>query len=316
MATREQLAQQVKSKIGLQLEQPTPLTSEDLSSDKAGREFILLGGKDGVGKTSALMSIAMAVDGKLDVGDIECCVPIINPDAKVYVLDTEHKFSSVFHQFGSSAPSNVIYYYCQTMDELLSSFECVLRDIHSGDWIMVESAARIWEHAQDLAYREVSGLSKSEYLSKLRSQGSVDGKKGPIPQPDNFWNIAKTAHDGEFLQVLVARDDINVAMTTIVVRPPREAPNRKENIDRKEMRVEFGLDAGLGGTPTLPYQPETLILLDRVRGDVKASVLRDNNSVLDDGRVEFSVPGKKSFAVEWMRNCRFIASVDETTATE
>jgi hypothetical protein len=239
---------------------------------------------------------------------MECCIPIINPDAKVFVLDTEHKFASVFRQFGSSAPNNIVYYYCQTMDELLSSFGYVMWDIRSGDWIMVESAARIWEHAQDLAYREVSGMSKSEYLSKLRSQGAVDGKKGPIPQPDNFWNIAKTAHDGEFLQVLVARDDINVAMTTIIVRPPREAPNRKENVDRKELRVEFGLDAGLGGTPTLPYQPETLILLDRVHGDVKASVLRDNNSVLDDGRVDFGVPGKRSFAPEWMRNCRFVSN--------
>ena len=288
--------------------QPVPLTSKDLLAVSRGREFILIGGKDGVGKTSALMSIAMMVSGKVDAEDMEVCIPIINPGAKVYVLDTEHKFASVYRQFGSSAPDNIVYYYCQKMDELLSAFSNVLRDVRPGDWIMAESAARIWEHAQDMAYREVSGLSKSEYLSKLREEGSVGGKKGPIPQPDNFWNIAKTAHDGEFLQVLVARDDINVVMTTIVVRPPRDAPNRKENIDRKELRAEFGLDAGLGGTPTLPYQPETLVLLDRVRGSVQASVLRDNNSVLDDGRVEFAVPGKKSFGPELMRNCRFVSA--------
>lgn len=294
-----------------QTDSPVPLTSSDLSAGAKGREFILIGGKDGVGKTCALMSIAMAVNGKLDVGDIECCVPIINPSAKVFVLDTEHKFASVYRQFGSSAPDNIIYYYCQTMDALLSASEKVWQDIKPGDWVMPESMARIWEHAQDLAYREISGMSKSEYLTKLREHGEVGGKKGPIPQPDNFWNIAKTAHDGEFLQVLVARDDINVVMTTIIVRPPREAPNRKENIDRKELRMEFGLDAGLGGTPTLPYQPETLVLLDRVRGEVKASVLRDNNSVLDDGRVEFWLPGKKSFGPAWMRNCRFVACESE-----
>ena len=171
---------------------------------------------------------------------------------------------------------------------------------------MPESMARIWEHSQDIAYREISGMSKSIYLTKLREQGEVAGRKGPVPQPDNFWNIAKTAHDGEFLQVLVARDDINVAMTTILTKPPRDAPNRKENVDRKALRVEFGLDAGLGGTPTLPYQPETLVLLDRLRGDVRASVVRDNNSVLDNGRVDFWVPGKKDFGPEWMRNCRFV----------
>ena len=290
---------------------PVPLTSSELRSIDAGREFILIGGKDGVGKTSALMSIAMVVNGKVSSEYIEGCLPFINPSATVYVLDTEHKFASVFRLFGSDAPDNIVYYYCQTMDELLSSFDAVVRDIKPGDWIMPESMARIWEHSQDFAYREISGMSKSEYLAKRREEGSVGGKKGPIPQPDNFWNIAKTAHDGEFLQVLVARDDINVAMTTILNRPPREAPNRKENIDRKELRMEFGIDSGLGGTPTLPYQPETLVLLDRVRGVVRASVLRDNNSVLDDGRIEFEVPDRKSFGPEWMNNCRFVGDDED-----
>ena len=284
---------------------PVPLTSSDLLATDAGREFILIGGKDGVGKTSALISIAMVVNGKTD--DLTGCV-IFNPSAKVYVLDTEHKFASVYRQFGANAPDNIIYYYCQTMDELLSAFGKVLQDIRPGDWIMVESMARVWEQVQDLAYREVSGLSKAEFLAKRRA---AEGKKGsPIPQPDHFWNIAKSAHDAEFLQVLVARDDINVAMTTVLTRPPRETPNRSENVDRKELRMEFGIDSGLGGTPTLPYQPETLVILDRVRGDVKASVLRDNNSALDNGRVDFWVPTKKSFGLEWMRNCRVAPEED------
>ena len=282
-----------------QTDQPVPLTPSDLLAEDAGREFILIGGKDGVGKTSALISIAMVVNGKVD--DLDGCV-IFNPGAKVYVLDTEHKFASVYRQFGNSAPDNIVYYYCQSMDAFLAAFERVMRDVRPGDWVMVESAARLWEHSQDLAYREVSGLSKAEFLAKRRAEAG--GKGSPIPQPEHFWNIAKNAHDGMFLSTLVARDDLNVAMTTIIVRPPREAPNRKENIDRKELRVEFGLDAGLGGTPTLPYQPETLVLLDRVRGSVHASVLRDNNSMLDNGRVEFPVEGKKDFGLAWMRNCR------------
>ena len=111
--------------------------------------------------------------------------------------------------------------------------------------------------------------------------------------------------------MLVARDDLNVAVTTIVTKPPREAPNRSENVDRKALRMEFGLDAGLGGAPTLPYQPETLVLLDRIRGDVKASVIRDNNSVLDNGRVDFWVSSKKDFGLAWMRNCRVVAEEEE-----
>src|SRR3990170_2419120 len=224
------------------------------------------------------------------------------PTAKPMTKATHQPVPLTSSDLLATDADNIVYYYCQTMDELLAAFGKVIQDIRPGDWIMVESMARIWEHTQDLAYREVTGLSKAEFLAKRRS---AEGKKGsPIPQPDHFWNIAKSAHDAEFLQVLVSRDDINVAMTTIMTRPPREAPNRSENIDRKELRMEFGIDSGLGGAPTLPYQPETLVLLDRVRGDVKASVLRDNNSALDNGRVDFWVPTKKSFGLEWMRNCR------------
>jgi len=285
--------------------QPVPLTAHDLLATGVGREFLLIGGKDGVGKTSALVSIAMVVNGKVD--DLEeGCVRYIDPSAKVYVLDTEHKYASVFRQFGRNTPENVVYYYCQNMESFLAAFDRVMRDVRPGDWVHVESAARLWEHSQDLAYREVSGLSKAEYLARRRAERAADKNKAtsPIPQPDDFWKIAKNAHDGMFLSALVARDDINVAMTTIIVKPPRDAPNRKENVDRKEIRLEYGLDAGLGGTPTLPYQPETLVLLDRDHGVVRAKVLRDNNSALDDGRVDFVVEDKKDFGPAWMRNCR------------
>lgn len=280
-----------------QTEAPIPLTSRDLLATDRGREFVLIGGKDGVGKTSALISIAMVVAGLVD--DLTDCV-IFNPAATVYVLDTEHKFASIYRQFGSQAPQNIVYYYCAGMDELLAAFDAVLAAIKPGDWIFVDSMARVWEGSQDLGYREIAGLSKAAFLAKRRESG----KGGPIPQPDNFWSIVKSAHDRHFLNVLIARDDINVAMTTILVRPPREAPNRRENADRKELRAEFGIDAGLGGAPTLPYQPETLILLDRSRRSVSAIVLRDNNSTLDDPSIEFEVATKKDFGIAWMRNCR------------
>src|SRR4030065_573099 len=109
--------------------QPVPLTSSDLLATDAGREFILIGGKDGVGKTSALVSIAMVVNGKVD--DLDGCF-IFNPGAKVYVIDTEHKFVSVYRQFGANAPDNIVYYYCQTMDELLSAFGKVMQEASPG----------------------------------------------------------------------------------------------------------------------------------------------------------------------------------------
>jgi hypothetical protein len=98
------MIQPVKPKTNDEEYYPVPLTSTDLLTTEAGREFILIGGKDGVGKTSALISIAMVVNGKVD--NLDGCV-IFNPAAKVYVLDTEHKFASVYRQFGANAPDNI-----------------------------------------------------------------------------------------------------------------------------------------------------------------------------------------------------------------
>lgn len=285
---------------------PIPLTSDQLLAEgEKGREFIILAGKDGVGKTSALIAIARVVAGIVDdPGQYERWV---NPDAQFFILDTENKVRTIYAKFGIHAPPNVIYYYCKDMDALLSALQDVWGRKQPGDWVAVDSMARTWEFSQDLGYEALTGLNKMEFLERRREQASSQGKRvsgSPIPQPDNYWNIVKSAHDRHFLNEMVADSTLNVLMTTILVRPPRETPNRQENKDRKDFRHEFGIDMGLGGAPTLPYQPETLVLLDRTKGKVVCTVLRDNPSVWEDPSVVFGVSSFKTFGMDFYDTCR------------
>ena len=289
---------------------PVPLTGDDLLSGEKIREFIIIAGKDGVGKTSSVLSIARVVAGIVD--DPSRYEQWVNPDAQFFIIDTENKVRSMYKRFGVHAPPNVVYYYCQDMNAVLLALEDIWSRKRPGDWVAVDSMARIWEMAQDLGYEAVSGLSKLEFLERRREQATKGARASShIPQPDQFWNIVKSAHDRHFLNELVSDSSLNVVMTTILTRPPREVANRQENKDRKDFRHEFGIEMGLGGAPTLPYQPETLILLDREKSKVRATTLRDNLSVLDEPSVALWIEGFKTFGIDLYETCRILPEGSE-----
>lgn len=270
-------------------EVPEPLSSADLISGDPLRELILLGGKDGVGKTSALVSIARYVE-------------ITTPDSTVYVIDTENKFRSAMRSFGDDAPGNIQYFQTQNMNQVTAVTRRIVSEHKPGDWVLVESMSRIWERAQDLGYMAVSGYTKPEYMEIRRNQ---EGKKAaPTPQPDQLWSITKHAYDAEFLEPLTQLNDLNVAMSTILSKPPKQDGFMKENPDRKAIRMELGIDCGLEGSPRLVYQVETLCLMELKGGDVTCRVLRDNLTRLEDGRVEFAVATRKDWANIFFSECR------------
>lgn len=256
-----------------------PQSTSDILGGYPDREFILLGGKDGVGKSCAVVSIAAFVG-------------MVKPDATFHVIDTESKFKSALRSFGGDVPANIQLYTTKDMNEVTAVARSILQNHKPGDWLAVESMARIWERAQDLGYQVVKGVSKEEYLDSRPRSGKGSG---PIPDPERFWDVVKGAHDSGFLEPLVQCETLNVVVTTTMSKPPKEGQHFKESADRKAMRVEHGLDAGLGGLPALPYKVETLVLLNLEGGNVTARVLRDNLSREDDTRPEFSVPDRKSF---------------------
>jgi hypothetical protein len=260
-------------------------SKELLDSDLyPSREFILLGGKDGVGKSSALVSLAWWVEQN-------------KPNATFNVIDSENKFKSALRSFGGDAPKNIQYYKVSNMNDVTNVIAMIMATHKPGDWLAIESMGPIWDMAQDLAYQSIAGVSKVEFLEK-KQKG-----KGPIPQPDDFWKIAKGAYDGAFLDPIRQSEDLNVILTS-VAKPIKADGFIKENKDRKAFRVEVGMDANLSGSPTMPSLVETLAILELNQGNVSCRILRDNLSALEAGRIEFAVTGKRDWALEFWSQCR------------
>lgn len=262
-----------------------PLLSAELLSGPTIRELILLGGKDGVGKSSAIVSLAWYIEQTV-------------PDATFHVIDTENKFRSALRSFGSDAPKNIRYYKTGNMNEVTSAVADVVAKHKVGDWLAVESMGPVWDMAQDLAYQAIAGVTKAEYLDK-KMKG-----KGPIPQPDDFWKIAKGAYDGAFLDPIRQGETLNIILSSIAKPIKADSGFMKENKDRKAFRIEVGMDANLSGSPTMPSIVETLCLLELNGGKVSCRVLRDNLSLLDITRVEFDVDDRKSWASTFFAQCR------------
>lgn len=266
---------------------PVMIPASDLLNDPSvGREFILLAGKDGTGKTCALLSLAEFVEQ-------------LTPDNSVWVIDTENKFAAAVKANGR-VPANLKLYLCETMNDVTEAANEILASRAPGDWVFVESAGRVWERAQDIGYQVITGTAKAAYMERRRTELRPDGKQLPVtPRPDDLWSIIKGAHDTEFLDRLMHASDLQVVISTGVARVKEKRGNQKENPDRVDFRAETGIDLNLEGAPRLPYYALTGVLLERERGKVYARVWRDSNSLLDDPAVTFEVPNKKSFAAEF-----------------
>lgn len=270
---------------------PRTFSTADLLRQE-GREFILIIGPDGSGKSCAVVSCA-------------AWVQIISPDATFFVIDTENKFPTALRSFGKDAPTNIVYYKCDSMNEVNEATEDIMKRRKAGDWFSTESMGRVWELAQDMGYKAISGFDKDTYLEKRRLQKTLGQQQAPpIPNADNFWNIVKAAHDGAFVNLMSQALSLNVLWTSAVSKPPKAGAFLKENETRKEARAEFGIDAGIDGAPRLPYYVETTCIMGVAGGKIQCRVLRDNNSVKEDTRPTFEVPDRKLWAQNFWVTCR------------
>jgi hypothetical protein len=263
---------------------PTAIKAEDLLGI-SNREFILLAGKDGVGKTNCLISLADFVSQ-------------MEPDATVFVIDLENKFRPALSTYGT-VPPNLRYYQCETMNDVTEAFDEIMSERKPGDWLFVESAGRVWERAQDMGYQAVTGTMKAAYMEKRRA--TPQGQKQPpvVPKPDDLWSIVKGAHDDAFMERIAAASDLNCIITTGVARVKEMRTNRKENQDRVDFRNETGIDLNIEGAPRLVYYPLTGILLEKTGGSVTGRIWRDNMSKLDEPAIVFDIPTRKDFAMQF-----------------
>jgi hypothetical protein len=271
---------------------PTSLSIDELLKT-ATREFIILIGKDGSGKSSAIISLAQFVE------------QLLGPEATFFIIDTENKMKAVLQSWGDGLPKNIRYYKCESMNEVTEAIAEIMAVAAPGDWVAVESMSRVWEKAQDMGYLAVTSMGKAAWMERRHEQKAAGQKQSPVtPRPDDLWSIIKGAHDGAFLELLAQHETINVVLSTTLAKPPKEGGFRKESVDRAAVRSEFGLDMGIEGAPRLPYYAQTLCVLDRRMGESYCRILRDNLSTKDQPACEFKVVGKKEWAPTFWAECR------------
>lgn len=266
---------------------PISINAADLLNIPS-REIILLAGKDGVGKTNALISLAELISQ-------------LEPSASFFVIDMENKFRLALQTYGT-VPPNIVFYQAEDMNAVTEAFDEIMAARKPGDWLALESAGRLWERAQDMGYQAIKGLTKAAYMEKRRAHNASLGqgqKALPVtPSPDELWSIIKGAHDSAFLDVIAQTSDLNFITTTGVARVKEQRSNRKENVDRVEFRQETGIDLNLEGAPRLPYYILTGALLERTNSKVTCRLWRDN-SKLDDPAITFAVPTRRDWATQF-----------------
>ena len=248
-------------------------TSGDLLMERT-TELIVLAGKDGVGKTSGLMSIADWVSKN-------------SPEAQIYVLDAEKLggFAKVLKAFGNQAPGNIMYVHCEGPERFMAAWEEIKRrakpatETFAGDWIFIETAGSVWTMAQDFGHLIVEGVTKSEFLARKREVGGGRLSGSPNPRnPDRYWNyVYEFYREGFMRQVLNMK--VNIVLTARMKKMegrPGQAPNPK----RVDFSDEHGIDLGVEGQPDLTGDMDTTIMLQKRRGIVHAVVLKDRVMVM------------------------------------
>ena len=311
---RKNMARNVRTKRQRAAEEavvpPKAFTTRGLKAGKlTTSEFILVGGKDGVGKTSFCISLLRYIE---DITD--------DPEVVSFVIDTEgNSWAEILDTWlreGVEIPNNIVLYSCADISQVLHAKELILngtedpldqlhetpfyvgqdddgneriyhRPIKAGDWAVTESMGSAWDLSQSGAYLEITGMTRDEYLSWRKTQK----KAGVVTNdPERFWDIAKGHYDGLIMQGMeFSLKGINVLWSTGTKPPPQARGNRKENRARADLRQELGIDVGFMGSPALPYKPHTLVLLELDKGVVAARVLKDRKRIGTDEVIWFDI---------------------------
>jgi len=237
------------------------ITPEKLREEPEEKEFILLVGHPASGKSYACLTMAFLWQAN-------------HPDAKVFILDTERGIKKLIeHQF--PALSNFLYWHITDAEEAIYAVREVKREVRPerNDLLIFESLSRNWDQAQDLASQVITGMPRSEWLSKWIRE--TKGKASPVPHPDIYWGIAKDAHVRNILDTFSNELKVRCNIVVTTTLPPGRSPLREKGLRAEIAREFLGIDISPDGAPRNPYYFDTVILLEKDHEGYWARILKD-----------------------------------------
>jgi len=216
-------------------------------------ERLLLFGLPGSGKTTAILNTFSQVKGRK------------------FLIDTEDGVDELWNlQFPHL---KFKHYLPESITEFLEAFEEVSQEAKPGDWLAIESLARIWDWAQDAAYREIVGMDKEAYLDLAiqRAGGKIKQFK-PIPSPNMFWPIAKHLNCRRFM-FKIQNLPCNVLITSTA---QLSKPDEIKSKDLKDLEKFLNYDTTPEGWPRSAAQVSAVVFLYYAGGgEFRAEVLKD-----------------------------------------
>jgi len=237
------------------------ITPQEFQEAGKEREFILLVGHPASGKSYACLTMTQYWQA-------------FYPEAKVFILDTERGIKKLFeHQF--SELTNFLYWPISDAEDAICAVREVRKEVkpERNDLLVFESLSRNWEQAQDLASQIITGMPRSEWLSKWIRD--TKGKTSPIPHPDMYWPIAKDAHVRNILDIFSNELKLRCNIIVTTTLPPGRSPLREKGL-RGEIAKEFlGIDISPDGAPRNPYYFDTVILLEKDHEGYWGRTLKD-----------------------------------------
>lgn len=135
--------------------------------DNLPPERILLVGKEGTGKTNAVLTIAR-----------RC------PDAQFYVIDTDYSASYdrlMYTDFADVGERGNVHTYItgpSDWEGIMNAARDIAKKVRKGDWVVVDSMTPTWSAVQGFFSEEVHGDSIEAYMLDVRKKREEAAKKG------------------------------------------------------------------------------------------------------------------------------------------
>lgn len=222
-----------------------------LTSQRIGRERILLFGNGGTGKSSTIKDIAARIDGI------------------VHVIDTDYAFEVML----DGEPDEILEHIechpvdCDDWEGLMATVAKVNKLVGPDDWMVIDSMTATWDAVSENFVEKVFGKSTDEYFLAARQATSEDAKKLQALEGWKDYTVINKMYNKLYKEIYKCRG--HVLLTA-------EATALGDD-DKGEAKDMFGrLGRKPKGQKRLSYVTHTVIyMVKRNSGEWKMTTVKD-----------------------------------------
>jgi hypothetical protein len=159
------------------------------------RHKILLGGGTNVGKSLALIQLAVSF-----------------PNNQVHIYDTEGEINNLLEEYGLDLPNLSVFQVTPDWEKLESDYHTSKEILKEGDWLSIDMMGVLWDLAQNYYSKQVFGESPAQHIITLREQAKRTDFGGFDGLTD--WTVIKRMHNEDIVDDAVRWSPFNVMATT------------------------------------------------------------------------------------------------------